>query len=448
MAKISTWATSLLRSRLAPLSNKNFVFLWGGQSLSLLGDLIFGGVLLLWITTTFRSQPWLPLAIAGTSLASAVPIFLLGPIVGVVVDRGDKRQILLVMDAIRASMLILAFSLEHIVISPVWKLMGIYGLVFCLSACDQFFNPARAALNGEILPTEETQIQASALTQSSFTLAVIAGPSLATLLFFLVGIQGALLCNAISFCLSLLMLLGLQMPPIPASQKMQAGNTKRKDFNEGISFLLKNQMLFSLLLIMCIIQFAEGIVTNIELLFALYQLHMNIHWYGAFGGMTGLGMLVGAIIGEWITQRIGLTRAFLLSIMFIGLVEILYACQNGWVPGLCMLFLLGAGNAILSVVLGPLVLQITPMPLRGRVWAFLYPAMQLATMIATLFSGILASRFPSLLLFVPIPSTTFLLFFSGCMTVSGGIYALVAMKAGRNNLSPRITGKSNGENAD
>jgi len=68
--------------------NRNFAFLWIGQAVSDLGDVIYLVTLSLWIATVIaHNQPWAPAAVSGVLIATALPTLVLGPLAGVFVDR-------------------------------------------------------------------------------------------------------------------------------------------------------------------------------------------------------------------------------------------------------------------------------------------------------------------------------------------------------------------------
>jgi MFS family permease len=88
--------------------NRNFGLLWIGQTISYVGDFVFDTTLVFWIATSLvRGQSWAPLAVSGVLLAVSVPVFAVGPLAGVFVDRWDKRRTMLAMDALRAMLVFL-----------------------------------------------------------------------------------------------------------------------------------------------------------------------------------------------------------------------------------------------------------------------------------------------------------------------------------------------------
>ena len=110
----------------------------------------------LWVTLVIaRNQPWAPFAVSGVLLATIAPELLIAPFAGVFADRWNKRHTMLVMDAARALLIAPLILVSGAVFVPflpggrlpvLWQLGLIYGIVFLVSACSQFFNPSMFAL--------------------------------------------------------------------------------------------------------------------------------------------------------------------------------------------------------------------------------------------------------------------------------------------------------------
>lgn len=109
------------------LRNKTFLILWGGQVVSLLGDTLFNLALMWWVVSVTESA----VAVSFVALATSLPMLILGPFVGVYIDRSDKRLMMLAAHTlnglITAVMALLywrgIFSLPIILVAAV--LMGI-----------------------------------------------------------------------------------------------------------------------------------------------------------------------------------------------------------------------------------------------------------------------------------------------------------------------------------
>ena len=146
---MSTPIPATERPRAHVLINRNFALLWSGQVISNIGDYLFSTTAVLWIATSLASgQDWAPLAVSGELIALTTPIFLIGPVAGVFVDRWEKRRTMLRMDALRAllSLALVPFTLLAGTHVATWQLVALYASIALTAACSQFFNPSRLAL--------------------------------------------------------------------------------------------------------------------------------------------------------------------------------------------------------------------------------------------------------------------------------------------------------------
>lgn len=229
--------------------NRNFTLLWFGQSISSIGDFFFTTTLALWVATQLaKGQTWAPLAVSGVAIASVIPLLLIGPIAGVFVDRWDKRQTMLRMDALRAILVALLLFLIILISSPyivknhsinAWLLVSIYIIVALVSVCSQFFNPSRFALIGDIVP-EAQRTHASSFTSISFNLSLIIGPSLAAPLYFAFSMEWAIAINALSFVVSFLAIMTVHTPKVVQGSKPRQNRKLITNFIAGFAlfFLL------------------------------------------------------------------------------------------------------------------------------------------------------------------------------------------------------------------
>src|ERR1700730_7265375 len=114
------------------LINRNFALLAIGQAISNMGDFVYSTTVLVWVFVLTHSAA----AISGVLIAQYAPVFLLGPVAGVFVDRWNRRQTMIVSDLVRAIVTLLPF-----VVPDYLRLPAIYTSVFLLSAFSPFFMP-------------------------------------------------------------------------------------------------------------------------------------------------------------------------------------------------------------------------------------------------------------------------------------------------------------------
>src|SRR5579863_318494 len=125
------------------LINRNFTLLALGQAISNVGDNLYSTTLLIWVFILPHSAA----ALSGVLVAQYVPIFVLGPVAGVFVDRWNRRTTMIVSDLTRAVLAMLPFFVPESL-----RLPAIYASVFMLSTFGRFFMPARSGLMQVIVP--------------------------------------------------------------------------------------------------------------------------------------------------------------------------------------------------------------------------------------------------------------------------------------------------------
>ncbi|HEX6818912.1 MAG TPA: MFS transporter [Ktedonobacterales bacterium] len=457
-APLGPSAESLPRP-LRMLINRNFALLWAGQTVSQLGDSIFAITLVLWVATLIAgAQPWAPLAVGGVLLASIAPEFLVSPIAGVVADRGNRRTIMLSMDASRAvliALLVLATGRIPLPYVPggqlplEWQLGAIYAIVFLGSVCSQFFNPALFACIA-ITVEEPQRARASGLRQTSASIAGIAGPALAAALFFGAGLEWALLLNALSFVASFLAILAISPSDVaPTDTAEEAQDTEPhaqlresflRAFWAGLRFYFGNRILVTLLVTAVLTLLAFGSLNTLDIFFVTQNLHATADFYAILTSAQGLGLLVGAIFAAAFAQRIGVARVLGLSLLVWGVTILVYARLTDVAPALVLMGITGFLLSAAQVAETPLLMHATPQAFLGRVSSVFVPALSGSELVGIGLSGYLASTllrgFHATVFGIPIGPIDTIFTAMGLALVAAGVYALVNLRGVRLAQSP------------
>ena len=424
------------------LINRNFTLLWGSRTVSIIGDYIFQPTLVLWITTVIaRGQSWAPLAVTGILLASSVPTFIISPIAGVFVDRWDKRLLMMRMDAVRSVLILFLIFIAGVIPLPflaggqlpiMWQLGTLYGVVFLISICDQFFSPANLALIGNLVE-EPYRARASGLSQVTANLAVVVGPALGTLLFLHLGIVWALSADSLSFAVSFLATGAIHAPHAASLDEAQTLKPNfLREFLEGLRFYLSNRVLVTILVTGVIILLGAGAFNALAIFFVTQNLHASPSIYGVLVSVAGLGAIVGAAFAVAFAQRLGVVRVFYMSILAVGVVVLLFARTTNVTLAIVLTFLRGFTNAPVCITLMPLLLHVTPRKLVGRVIAVLTPAISAASTLSIALAGYLVSTvlldFHTTVFGVAFGPVDTIFMFAGFLTVISGFYAIANLR--------------------
>jgi len=176
------------------LSQRNFFLLWVAHTISILGDYVFFIVITFWV----YEQTGSALATGLVLISSAIPIILFAPLAGRVVDRWDRRGIMLAAESARA---VLFLGLLVAVIIQPHLLWPIYVVAFLQTALAVFFWPARSALIPQMIEPLSL-LAANALYMVSDSAVRIVAPSLGAFALLHTGPAGVVAIDAVSFVIS------------------------------------------------------------------------------------------------------------------------------------------------------------------------------------------------------------------------------------------------------
>ncbi|WP_236023182.1 MFS transporter [Dictyobacter formicarum] len=380
--------------------NRNFGLLWFGQAISNLGDMIYLVTLSLWIATIIaENQPWAPAAVSGVMFVAALPTLLLGPVAGVFVDRWDKRLTMMRADMIRAVLIFLLIPLTGLMPLPFvaeplpafWQIGAVYAVVLAASICSQFFSPARFTILSEIIP-ESQRAHASSMEQTSSSFVKIIGPFLAAPLLFVLGIQWALVANALSFVVSFVAILLVRIPvENQKSHEERVSVGFLREFKEGMEFYRKSRLMFTLLVAVLIVTLGTGAFDALLVFFFQKNLHAPTSLFGTLPMAIGAGSVLGAILAGLLAKYLRFSVIMWLSLYIIGFLLILFALQNTLWLALVLLFLVGLPLGTLNTAFGPLLMETIPHEIMGRVMSVFSTSQTISSLISVSLAGLLGT---------------------------------------------------------
>ncbi|HEY7433328.1 MAG TPA: MFS transporter [Streptosporangiaceae bacterium] len=417
--------------------NRNWRWLWLGQSVSLIGDMVFTVTVVLWIATRLARTssgviaPWAPAAVSGALIAAAVPALLVGPFAGVWVDRWDRRATMLTADAMRcvliAGLLVLPLAGHQMPASA--QLVALYAVVAAAGCCAQFFNPARLAVTGSVV-AETQQPKASGQLQAMSSLAQVIGPPIAAALI-ISGVQWALIIDAASFAVSFWYVRAIQMPAGASDPRPQRASFT-SEFRAGLGYFARSPVLRGLAAGVMITMLGAGALNAVVVFFIQHNLHVSAAWLGTTSGTIGAGAIAGALAVGVTAGRAGLGRLLWLSLIAGGLALIGLSRCTALPPALGACLLLGVAVGIINAVAGPLMLRTTPMKLMGRVSAIFSPLLQIASIASMALAGALAStvlaRFHTVIGGVTFGPYDTVITISGLMFAAAGLALISPMR--------------------
>jgi MFS family permease len=260
--------------------NRNFRLLFVGQAISQLGDW-FNSVavyaLLLDLTGSATAVAWM-------MIVQFLPIAIVGPVAGVVVDRVNRRRLMIGADLVRG-FLILGLLLVRTADS-VWIAYVVMAFTVAASA---FFEPARTATIPNIT-SEEELLPANALSSATWSAMLAIGASVGGLVTAVAGRNTAFVINAASFFWSAWFIVLTRydaMPPVLPRPKGALALTGIADLIDGVRYVRRNSHVAAL---MCV-KAGWGLAGGVLLLLTIFGQRV---FPVAGGAAAGIGVLYGA----------------------------------------------------------------------------------------------------------------------------------------------------------
>ncbi|QBD77242.1 MFS transporter [Ktedonosporobacter rubrisoli] len=344
----------------AALRSRNLILLWSGQLISQLGDLIIKIALPFYIYQLTRSA----LDTGLMFIVETVPIIFLGSLAGVLVDRWDRRWLMIIVDSLRAVLLLLLLFVHSS------ALLWLIYLVACLQSClTLFFEPAYNALLPSLVSDEAQLTAVNSLTSLSDSITSLIGPLIGGVLFAAFHLTGVVVLDCISFMFSAFMVLLLIMPRSGSRQpSVEEGRELWREWLDGVS-LIRGKPIVSMLVITSGILFlSQGILNVIIIAFVQGTLHGDAAAYGLLVTMQGVGTLIGSLGAIYVRERI--KPAYLLSgcLGIAGVCLLLWASFPSLLLGFCLLPAIGFFIVTFSVIATTMLQTSVVSEFRGRLF--------------------------------------------------------------------------------
>jgi len=367
--------------------NRNYRYTWMGQVVSEIGD-YFNNIA---VFALVMEKSGSGLVVSGVMLARAIPAVLAGPVAGVLLDRFDRKRIMIASDLIRAAVA-LGFVLTIHQPRP-WLL---YALSAALMFASPFFTSGRAAILPVIANPEELH-SANSLTQTTQWATLTAGTLLAGFSAAALGYRWAFLINSLSFVFSAAAIWRIQSPGgFRATRHAgQAALRPWHEYAEGLSYMRSVPLMMGIALISVGWALGGGAAQILFALFGEQVFHRGAAGIGAIWGFAGIGLLAGGAIGHLAGKRAGFEgykRAVTISYLAHGAAYMVFSQARDFGGALLAMLLSRVGMAVTSVLNNAQLLRHTPDRFRGRVFATM-ESLRWSAMIVSMAAAGIASQY-------------------------------------------------------
>lgn len=338
------------------------------------------------------AQSWLVLQLSGSAFLlgldaflGEIPILLFSLVGGVIADRTERRNLLLVSQVIQMTC---AFVLAALFATGFVRVWHILTLSFFVGFAQSFGGPAYSALVPSLVTTEDLP-NAIALNSIQFNLARVIGPVLGGIALANWGATWCFSLNGISFVAVIISLLVIRTRFRPS----KTGDSVLTSMKQGIGFIRKQPAMESLIVLaFCMTMLAIPLLVFLPV-FARDVLHGNARTFTVLLSSSGLGSIAGALLVAGMGRFKHQGRGALLLLIVLGALITAFALSKTLVLSSIMVFLSGGVLMMVFATISSLVQLITSDQMRGRVMSVYNVAFRGGMPIGSLLIGALIPRF-------------------------------------------------------
>jgi MFS family permease len=364
------------------LQSRNYRLYFGGQSLSLIGTWM-QQVALSWLVYRVTHSALMLGVVSG---AGQLPVFLLAPFAGVVVDRWDRHRLLMVTQTLA---MLQAVGLAWLVLAEAATLGRILLCSVLLGMVNAVDIPTRQALIVDLVARPEDLGNAIALNSAMINGARFIGPVLAGLVIAVVGEGLCFLLNGLSYLAVLAALWAMRLPPRPVTSSR---SPVLAEAYAGVRYAWDFVPIRAILLLVGLVSLLGLPYQVLMPVFATEVLHGEAHTLGMLTAASGVGAVIGALYMASRDSVLGLGHVLALStgLFGLGLIGFSFTQQVGM--AVLSLVVASGGMMVLTAASNTALQTLVEDDKRGRVMSLYTMAFMGMAPVGSLVAGSVATQ--------------------------------------------------------
>jgi MFS family permease len=371
----------------------DFLKLWSGQTISLLGTQITLVALPLTAVLVLKAGAF---QMGILTAVETAPFLLFGLFAGVLVDRMPRRPLLIWMDVGRA---LLLASIPIFALLGLLNMLQLYVVGFLVMACTTFFEIAYMSFL-PVLVTRDFLIEGNSKLEASRSVTHILGPAAAGVLVQILTAPVAIGIDALSYVVSVATLWIIRTPE-PMLRPHAQQDSSWQEIKEGLSVVMRAPLLRVMAILTGIANIADSMLLTIVVLYITRDLHVTPVFLGVIFAAIGPGELLGSLLTPHLVRRFGMGPALVGAASLMAVASLLIPLAGGsqYVVVLILggaYFLIGIGNPIYNINSMSLRQAITPDRLLGRInatmWVISWGAIPIGALVAGALGSVIGLR--------------------------------------------------------
>lgn len=304
------------------LRHRQFARLWLASTISQVGTQVTVLVVPLIALKLLKASTF---QVSVLGVAEYLPFILIGLQAGAILDRSERKPIMLLCDLVRAIALVaipIAWALDAL---QLWML---YVAVFVVGIGTVFFDVAAQSITPSIVEVEDLG-DANQTVAAAESVARTAGPGVGGLLLSIMSAPAALVVDVMSYVASFVLLLGVH--PAPLERDADEGETPslRKQIGEGLSFVRHHPTLRPILMSSAIANLTAHAQYAVTITFMVRTLHYSAPVIGLLYMIGNVGVIVGASQSVRVTKALGLGRTLWVMSLISGIGSLMLGLASG-----------------------------------------------------------------------------------------------------------------------
>jgi putative nucleotidyltransferase with HDIG domain len=357
-----------------------FLKLWTAAGLSNFGDMLTTTGLALAGYGMTHSV----LAVGLVVIVRALPNLLLGLPAGQLVDRYDRKTLMVLMDISRMALVGFLPVLAH---AP---LAVILAVAFLVSTATVLFNPARAAALPDLVPSELLSAANAALAFSERGSEIL-GYAGAAILILIGGVGLVFAIDAVTFAISALLLLTIGFPVMVSSRREGSSLRRiRRDITEGIRHIAASRDLRSIFIFSFLMVASGSALLPLMVPLAVEHLHAGNAGFALLEASIAVGATGGALLtGALHTPRRGMLMIF--GAFGMGVATVMAGLSPALLITAAFFLVGGVANMVFLVPMLTSIQELTESPIRGRVFAARFTMVQVGVLVGAAYATLTTS---------------------------------------------------------
>ena len=377
--------------------------MWTGACVSTIGT---------WMQTT--AQAWLVYDLTRSSFflgldafLAQVPIILFSLVGGVIADRMDRKNLLLISQFVQMSTAFILTALVYTKHVQVWHILC---LSFVVGMAQAFGGPAYQALLPSLVGKEDIQ-NAIAMNSIQFNLARVIGPTIGGIALVKAGAEWCFGLNGLSFLAVIASLYTINVNYVPAKSREPILDSMR----EGIKFIRNKPGMDSLIVLAFGMTLLAIPLLTFLPVFAREVLHGGPSTFTQLLAFSGAGSVCGGLVVAWAGQIKGQGRTALMVMIGLGGVILAFSMSTYLPLSLALIFLSGGSMMVAMSMVSSLVQHVASDEMRGRVMSVYNVAFRGGMPVGSLLLGRM----------IPIFTAPVTMAVTGCLLAVLGLYFLL-----------------------